>query len=111
MRNSASVFESSLSFDRNIRELLGVSPSLGRHKCAPRTSRVQHFSWRVQHHLYGADGQLLKPGANTHGLGSGPDFGRVTGYTEVGGHPDLSFRVADHPPKIVGFLRNGLLRL
>jgi len=25
------------------------------------------------------------------------DWQRMTGYTEVGGHPDLSFRVADHP--------------
>jgi hypothetical protein len=24
-------------------------------------------------------------------------YARVTGYTEVGGHPDLSFRVADNP--------------
>jgi hypothetical protein len=24
------------------------------------------------------------------------DWQRMTGYTEVGGHPDLSFRVADY---------------
>jgi hypothetical protein len=65
MRNSASVFESSLSFDLGVRETSGISPCLGRHRCAPRTSPVQHFSRRVQRHLYGADGQLLKPGLNT----------------------------------------------